>query len=67
MSDLARARRWVRIRSRGIPPRRDWEPLRFFEAEYLRVAALSNGVPAGELIRTLIVHRARVRLERAGT
>ncbi len=61
----ARAKRWCRIEGRGLPPRREWVAPSFREADLLREVAAARSVSAGELIRALVIHRARARLSRA--
>lgn len=58
----ARAKRWVRISRRGLPPRREWVAPLFPEVEVLRDVATDRGLKTGELVRALVIHRARVRL-----
>jgi len=57
---LARRRGWlIPVRSRGVPPRDRW-PLPFVvETEFLR--ELFPRARVADLVRTVAIHRARVR------
>jgi hypothetical protein len=62
---VARARRWRRITRRGVPPKSSWCTLfHCLEQDLLRDVARERGLSAVDLARALVIHRARVRLER---
>lgn len=62
----ARAPHWVRVWRRGLPPRQEWRAPLLLQYEELRILAEEYELVVGDVVRTWIIHRARVALgERA--